>query len=78
MRTEYAPADIVGYANPVYAIDPEAEANGVPYWIDRGTPVEKTILGCLLDEIGRFGDLGADTAVHAMHNISKFHRPVYC
>lgn len=72
------PADIVGYANPVYSIDPDAEANGVPYWITKGTPVNEQIQFCLLDEVGRFGDLGSDTAVHAMHNISRFHRPVYC
>lgn len=71
------PPDIIGYANPVYALDPEAEAKGMPFWITRGTPVDESIRACLLDEISRFGDLGADTAVHAMHNISKFHRPVY-
>lgn len=71
------PADIIGYANPIYAIDPEAEAKGIPYWIVKGTPVDESILGCLLDEVSRFGDLGADTMVHAMHPVSKFHRPIY-
>ena len=71
------PADIIGYANPVYSIDPDAEAKGIPYWITKGTPVDESVKACLLDEVSRFGDLGMDTAVHAMHAISKFHRPVY-
>lgn len=71
------PPDIVGYANPIYAIDPEAEEKGIPYWITKGTPVDKEILYCVLEEATRIGDLGGDTLVHAMHNISKFHRPLY-
>jgi hypothetical protein len=71
------PADIIGYANPIYSIDPDAEAKGIPYWITKGTPVNDSVHACLLDEVSRFGDLGMDTAVHAMHAISKFHRPVY-
>lgn len=71
------PSDIVGYANPVYSLDPEAEQKGIPYWITKGAPVDPHILGVLLDEISRFGDLGSDTAVHAMHDISLYHRPVY-
>jgi len=71
------PADIIGYANPIYAINPNAEDEGIPYWITKGTPVADDIRACLLDEVSRFGDLGMDTAVHAMHAISKFHRPVY-
>jgi len=71
------PADIIGYANPIYSIDPEAEDKGIPYWITKGTPVAEEVRGCLLDEVSRFGDLGMDTAVHAMHAISKFHRPIY-
>jgi len=71
------PPDIVGYANPVYSIDPQAEEKGIPYWIVKGTPVDEEILYCVLEEATRIGDLGGDTLVHAMHNISKFHRPLY-
>lgn len=70
-------SDVIGYANPIYSIDPKAEEKGIPYWITQGTPVDESVMGCLLDEAPRLGDLGNDTLVHSMHPISKFHRPVY-
>jgi len=68
---------VIGYENPIYQIDPDAEAKGIPHWITTGTPVDPECFGCLLDEAPRLGDLGNDALIHSMHPVSKFHRPVY-
>jgi hypothetical protein len=71
------PSDIVGFANPIYSVDPFAEAKGIQYWITKNTPVDPSIQACLLDEVSRLGDLGTDTLTHAMHDVSRYHRPLY-
>lgn len=71
------PPDVVGFANPVYSMDAQAKEKGLTYWITEGTPVNQNVMFCVLEEATRIGDLGGDTLIHAMHNISKYHRPLY-
>ena len=71
------PPDVVGFQNPMYMIDPEAEAKRLEYWITKNTPVDRQVEYCILEEATRIGDLGGDALVHAMHSISKYHRPMY-
>ena len=45
--------DVIGYPNPIYSIEPDAKAKGIPYWITEGTPVDPDVKSVLLDEFTR-------------------------
>lgn len=69
--------NLVGYENPLFQVTTDAAKKGIKPWVTDGTPVDPNVFYCVLDEMTRVGQIGADELIHVTHDEYDGHRPVY-